>query len=165
MAWHPTRDNFIGFGTDEGVLGYFELKERSRLATTFERRVKGTVYTVGFGPSVYSEGYVHPSRSGNNENEEENPNVDCDKDKSKEKDSLMLYACGGNSCFMINPSRSSNSLIHVGKIIEKSNPPSKELGNFRTGQDQATDFRWAPDYSYLAVGYNDGYVNEIFINI
>lgn len=131
------------------------MRENNRYPTNFDRRVDGTVYTVVFGPSTYEEGYVRPTPPI------QEANGIVLESKETEKESLMLYACGGHNVVMINPSRNSNPIINVGRIIEKSNPQISE--NIRKGQtDKMTEVKWTPDYSFMAVGYNDGWVFHYF---
>jgi len=130
------------------------LKDSCKYTVMFERRVNGTVYTVEFGPSVYDEAYLKNLTAKKAENETES--------STKLKENFMLYACGGYSILMIHPSKPSNPLINVSKIIENSNPAGADESEYDTQPEyKAAEFRWAPDYSYLAVGYNDGYGSSV----
>ncbi|ODN03766.1 Gem-associated protein 5 [Orchesella cincta] len=148
LAWHPEKDNLIGFGTDDGVLGVFELCENRRHTMTFDRRVNGIVYAVDWGPSTRSKSFQMESSEENVE--------------SEKKSSLFLYACGGNCVNMINPSKPSNPLISVSKIIDATNPQSTRYSGADstsiTIASKASDIRWSPDFTVFAVGYNDGRV-------
>jgi hypothetical protein len=43
------------------------------------------------------------------------------------------------------------ALVNVSNIIQENNESHKRTSN-------ATEIKWTPDLSYLAVGFNDGYV-------
>ena len=50
------RENRLGFGTDEGVLGIYDWKSDNKFVMTFDKRVNGTIYTLDWGPRVYLKG-------------------------------------------------------------------------------------------------------------
>ncbi|CAL8125894.1 unnamed protein product [Orchesella dallaii] len=151
LAWHPEKDNLIGFGTDDGVLGVFELCENRRHTTCFDRRVGGIVYAVDWGPPTRSKSLNMEQASSTKE-----------KEDTERKSSVFLYACGGNCVYMINPSKPSNPLVSVSKIIDITNPQSARFSGVDstsvTVACKASDIRWSPDFTVFAVGYNDGRV-------
>lgn len=143
------------------------MKDQNKYAMCFERRMPGTVYTIQFGPSVYTEDFVRQKKPNRISEElqqrnvemmepasSENDNESADPSSSKSNDVSMLYACGGNSIFMVSPSQASNTLISVNMIIEKAN--KKKDSESLPYTEKMTELRWSPDYSILAVGFHDG---------
>lgn len=148
LSWHPKKDNLLGFGTDDGILGTFEVRENNKHTMQFDHRVSGVVYAVDWGPTIHAKDFQ--SREPVESTEKHHVSA------------FSLYACGGNAVYQIHPSKANNPLIHVSKIIAKTNPQSARFREFdstaATIVSKASDIRWSPDFSLFAVGYNDGRV-------
>lgn len=131
----------MGFGTDDGILGTYEVRDNQKQIVHFDHRIGGVVYSVDWGPSVY---YKDKAPTG------------------EKSDSLSLYGCGGNSVFSIHPSKISNPLINVSKIIEKTNLQSTRISGLDNTAisvvTKASDIRWSSDFALFAVGFSDGRV-------
>jgi len=152
------KDTILGFGTSDGMMGIFDLSSPSKSVSYFDRRMKGCVYAVSFGPSVSFLDSNGPTKVLGLV-----PNKDEIEEKKEEKwkkgvggtgdEKFLLYGCGGDSICALNPSKVSNPLINVSKIIETTNRSIKKK---YPGTDRATDIRWSPDHKIFAVGYNNG---------
>lgn len=144
LAWHPEKDTLLGFGTDDGVLGVYEVRDNNKYVLQFDRRVDGVVYAVDWGPPVSYRDSIGAA---------------LDATEGSLRSTFNLYACGGNSVYFIHPSKKDNPLINASKIISSTNFNSTRLSGLSGGStipSKASDIRWSPDFSLFAVGYNDG---------
>ena len=56
LAWHPSREGLLAFGTDEGRVGWVEALGGSRMANFSTAQHRGGVYSVTWGPCIVGEG-------------------------------------------------------------------------------------------------------------
>jgi len=55
VSWHPWLDK-VGYGTDGGFIGVYDIKAESRYVMEFSKKIGGTVYTIDWGPKCYTPG-------------------------------------------------------------------------------------------------------------
>jgi hypothetical protein len=116
--------------------------------------VGGTVCSITYGPPVSTEKY---EKEKEEQDRESGKVASASQDKG---DGFVLYVCGNGCVFMLNPSKPSNSLVDVLKMVQRSHHGVDVYGceSHKGNQIPATDVHWAPDFSLLAIGYTDGYV-------
>ena len=56
LAWHPTKEGLLAYGTDEGRVGWFEAFHHGKLPTVSSYQHRGGVYSVSWGPNVVGPG-------------------------------------------------------------------------------------------------------------
>lgn len=87
LAWHPSVEGHLAFGTDEGRVGVFDTLNSSKsplLSRTYHR---GSVYNLGWAPQ---------------------PNKES---------SLFLYSCGGNHILIHDPARLEAEAKNFNRIL------------------------------------------------
>ena len=53
LSWHPTREGLLGFGTDEGRVGWMDaFSQRYQSPTYSSYQHKGGVYSITWGPGI-----------------------------------------------------------------------------------------------------------------
>ncbi|XP_043490699.1 gem-associated protein 5 [Polistes fuscatus] len=106
IAWHPTKENLIAFGTSEGRIGVFDTNG-NKPPILYRQYYTTVVYTLQWGPYLGKE------------------------------NNYTLYCCGESDLIYYtpdNPSRDPTILI----------------------KKKCTEFSWNPDFSCLAVGFQNG---------
>ncbi|CAN0269315.1 unnamed protein product [Lampetra planeri] len=126
LAWHPSREGRLAFGTDEGKVGIYDLYNNKppQISSSYHKK---TVYSLSWGPPV------PPSPEGKGQ-----------------ASGYALYSCGGEgSVLQHNPRKLSddavdiNTLIHAANLTQHKFPARSELS-------------WRCDGSLLALGNDDG---------
>ncbi|CAD6240854.1 GSCOCG00008959001-RA-CDS [Cotesia congregata] len=57
LAWHPTEENLLAFGTAEGRVGMFDTNNPNKLPTIFRQYHRRTVYSLSWAPKPGSDKY------------------------------------------------------------------------------------------------------------
>ncbi|XP_078712810.1 gem-associated protein 5 isoform X2 [Lampetra fluviatilis] len=108
LAWHPSREGRLAFGTDEGKVGIYDLYNNKppQISSSYHKK---TVYSLSWGPPV------PPSPEG-------------------QASGYALYSCGGEgSVLQHNPRKLSddavdiNTLIHAANLTQHKFPARSEL--------------------------------------
>ncbi|KAG2456186.1 gem-associated protein 5 isoform X1 [Polypterus senegalus] len=132
LAWHPLKENWLAFGTDDGKVGIFDTYSNKppQISASYHRK---TIYTLAWGPPV-------PPLSFGGE---------------REKQSLTLYSCAGEgTIFQHNAWKLTEEATDIDKVIRETNGIKHKL-------QAHSDLNWKPDGKILAVGNEDGSI-EIF---
>ncbi|XP_075958255.1 gem-associated protein 5 isoform X1 [Anarhichas minor] len=127
LAWHPTKEGSLSFGTDDGKVGIFEVfsNRPPQISSSYHRK---TVYTLAWGPAV------PPMSFG----------------AAGGKPSLSLYSCAGEGIILQHdPSKLSGEASDIDKLIRDTN-------NIKHKLSPHTDFSWKPDGKVVAIGNEDG---------
>ncbi|XP_068592685.1 gem-associated protein 5 isoform X2 [Cebidichthys violaceus] len=129
LAWHPTKEGSLSFGTDDGKVGIFEVfsNRPPQISSSYHRK---TVYTLAWGPAV------PPMSFG----------------AAGGKPSLSLYSCAGEGVILQHdPSKLSGEASDIDKLIRDTNSIKHKLSPH-------TDLSWKPDGKVVAIGNEDGCV-------
>ncbi|KAM3869078.1 gem-associated protein 5 [Diretmus argenteus] len=129
LAWHPTREGSLSFGTDDGKVGIYDVfsNKPPQISATYHSK---TVYTLSWGPPVPP---VSFGASGN-------------------KPSFSLYSCGGEGVVLQHdPCQLSGEASDIDRLIRDTNGIKHKLSPH-------TDLSWKPDGKVVAIGNEDGSV-------
>ncbi|NWU36840.1 GEMI5 protein, partial [Hylia prasina] len=136
LSWHPTKEGFLAFGTDDGKVGIFDTlancakNKPPQISSTYHKK---TVYTIVWGPPT------PPLLSG----------------EESEQLSATLYSCAGDGIvFQHNPWKLNGEANDINKVIRETNSIKHKL-------PARTEISWKPDGKLLALGNEDGSI-EIF---
>ncbi|XP_040005893.1 gem-associated protein 5 [Xiphias gladius] len=96
LAWHPTKEGSLSFGTDDGKVGLYDVfsNKPPQISSSYHRK---TVYTLAWGPPV------PPMSFGG-------------------KSSYSLYSCAGEGVILQHdPSKLSGEASDIDKLIRDTN--------------------------------------------
>ncbi|XP_076130089.1 gem-associated protein 5 [Alosa pseudoharengus] len=126
LAWHPSKEAHLAFGTDDGKVGVYDVFS-NKPPQSSSMYHKKTVYTLAWGPPI------PPLSFGGGD-----------------KPSNSLYSCGGEGViFQHDPWKLSADASNIDKLICDTNQIKHKLSPH-------TDFSWKPDGKVLAIGNEDG---------
>ncbi|XP_043925480.1 gem-associated protein 5 isoform X2 [Protopterus annectens] len=132
LSWHPAREGFLAFGTDDGKVGIIDTYS-NKLPQISSSYHKKSVYTVAWGPAI-----PPVSRGGDGD-----------------KPFVTLYSCAGEGIILQhNPWKLTVEAHDINKLIQDTNAIKYKL-------PLRSEFNWKPDGKVLAIGNEDGSI-EIF---
>ncbi|KAG8438880.1 hypothetical protein GDO86_005173 [Hymenochirus boettgeri] len=132
LAWHPTKETSLAFGTEDGKVGIFEvfLSKPPQISSTYHKK---TVYSLCWGPPL--------------------PPVSFGADGDRPP--YSLYSCGGEGIiYQHNPWKLNAESCDINKLIRDTN-------NIKHKLPVHTELSWRHDLQHLAVGNEDGTI-EVF---
>uniref|UniRef100_A0AAQ5X517 Anaphase-promoting complex subunit 4 WD40 domain-containing protein n=1 Tax=Amphiprion ocellaris TaxID=80972 RepID=A0AAQ5X517_AMPOC len=130
LAWHPTKEGSLSFGTDDGKVGIYDVfsNKPPQISSSYHRK---TVYTLAWGPPV------PPMSFG----------------AAGGKPSYSLYSCAGEGVILQHdPSKLSGDASDIDRLIRDTN-------NIKHKLSPHTDLSWKPDGKVVAVGNEDGCID------
>ncbi|XP_069002058.1 gem-associated protein 5 [Embiotoca jacksoni] len=130
LAWHPTKEGSLSFGTDDGKVGIYEVfsNKPPHISSSYHRK---TVYTLAWGPPV------PPMSFG----------------AAGGKPTYSLYSCAGEGVILQHdPSKLSGEASDIDKLI-------KDTNNIKHKLSPHTDLSWKPDGKVVAIGNEDGCID------
>ncbi|KAK7873397.1 hypothetical protein R5R35_000194 [Gryllus longicercus] len=131
VAWHPTQESRLAFGTAEGRVGIFDTLNSNKPPVLLRPYHTKSLYVVGWGPALFGAG---------------------DGDGPSET-KYTLYSCGEGDAVQYdihNPEAEAKNLNDLPPLNAASR---KSLIR--------TDLAWKPDNSILALGNEDGSVQLV----
>nr|XP_015817348.2 gem-associated protein 5 isoform X1 [Nothobranchius furzeri] len=129
LAWHPRKEGWLSFGTDDGKVGIYDVfsNKPPQISSSYHRK---TVYTLAWGPAVL------PMSLG-----------------AEGKASYSLYSCSGEGVILQHdPSKLSRAAADIDKLIRDTNSIQHKLSPH-------TDLSWKPDGKAVAIGNEDGSID------
>uniref|UniRef100_A0A1A7Y5I9 Gem (Nuclear organelle) associated protein 5 n=1 Tax=Iconisemion striatum TaxID=60296 RepID=A0A1A7Y5I9_9TELE len=129
LAWHPRKEGWLSFGTDDGKVGIYDVfsNKPPQISSSYHRK---TVYTLAWGPAV------PPMSLG-----------------AEGKPSHSLYSCSGEGVILQHdPSKLSGTAADIDKLIRDTNSIQHKLSPH-------TDLSWKPDGKVVAIGNEDGSID------
>uniref|UniRef100_A0A3Q1G790 Gem (nuclear organelle) associated protein 5 n=1 Tax=Acanthochromis polyacanthus TaxID=80966 RepID=A0A3Q1G790_9TELE len=130
LAWHPTKEGSLSFGTDDGKVGIYDVfsNKPPQISSSYHRK---TVYTLAWGPPV------PPMSFG----------------AAGGKPSYSLYSCAGEGVILQHdPSKLSGDASDIDRLIRDTN-------NIKHKLSPHTDLSWKPDGKVVAIGNEDGCID------
>uniref|UniRef100_F6ZHD7 Uncharacterized protein n=1 Tax=Ciona intestinalis TaxID=7719 RepID=F6ZHD7_CIOIN len=129
LAWHPTKEGLLAFGTEDGKVGVVDVlsQQPPMISNTYHMK---PVYAMSWGPKCYAQSAgVTPAIS-----------MQC------------LYTCGGEGVVLMHPSvKMDQEAVNVNEII-LSNNSCIDL----TLTSNKSEISWRPDGEFVAIGNDDG---------
>uniref|UniRef100_A0AAX7TL49 Anaphase-promoting complex subunit 4 WD40 domain-containing protein n=1 Tax=Astatotilapia calliptera TaxID=8154 RepID=A0AAX7TL49_ASTCA len=130
LAWHPTKEGSLSFGTDDGKVGIYDVfsNKPPQISSSYHRK---TVYTLAWGPPV------PPMSFGT----------------AGGKPSFSLYSCAGEGVILQHdPYKLNGEASDIDKLIRDTNDIKHKLSPH-------TDLSWKPDGKVVAIGNEDGCID------
>ncbi|KAG8234130.1 hypothetical protein J437_LFUL007496 [Ladona fulva] len=129
VAWHPTQEMKLAYGTHEGRVGIQDLIP-GHLPKDFILHHHHPVYALSWGPPCFKEGGVHKFPK------------------------FCLYSCGEGVILMYDPDEPEKEPQRINTLMKGG----REENSAKKKGSGCTDIAWKPDYSLFAVGNSDGTV-------
>ncbi|TNM84420.1 hypothetical protein fugu_008598 [Takifugu bimaculatus] len=130
LSWHPRKEGWLSFGTDDGKVGIYDVfsNKPPQISSSYHRK---TVYTLAWGPPV------PPLSFG----------------AAEGKPACSLYSCAGEGVILQHdPSKLSSEASDIDKLIRDTNDIKHKLSPH-------TDLSWKPDGKAVAIGNEDGCID------
>ncbi|XP_011609486.2 gem-associated protein 5 [Takifugu rubripes] len=130
LSWHPRKEGWLSFGTDDGKVGIYDVfsNKSPQISSSYHRK---TVYTLAWGPPV------PPLSFG----------------AAEGKPACSLYSCAGEGVILQHdPSKLSAEASDIDKLIRDTNDIKHKLSPH-------TDLSWKPDGKAVAIGNEDGCID------
>uniref|UniRef100_A0A3Q0RWZ4 Gem nuclear organelle associated protein 5 n=1 Tax=Amphilophus citrinellus TaxID=61819 RepID=A0A3Q0RWZ4_AMPCI len=130
LAWHPTKEGSLSFGTDDGKVGIYDVfsSKPPQISSSYHRK---TVYTLAWGPPV------PPMSFG----------------AAGGKRCYSLYSCAGEGIILQHdPCKLNGEASDIDKLIRDTN-------NIKHKLSPHTDLSWKPDGKVVAIGNEDGCID------
>lgn len=151
LAWHPEKENLLGFGTDEGRVGVIDLQAQRKDVTWANHQCRGKIYGLQWGRAAKM--MEKEDTAKEEEGEEQKKDADGEtKDSDKQKndpDRVMLYSVGDSKLFMHDLSEFRGRSINLEKTIALNN-------NLSRSDQKYSEVCFHPDGQILALGADDG---------
>uniref|UniRef100_H2YVE0 Uncharacterized protein n=1 Tax=Ciona savignyi TaxID=51511 RepID=H2YVE0_CIOSA len=128
LAWHPTREGLLAFGTEDGKVGVVDVlsQQTPLISDTYHMK---PVYAMSWGPKCYVRSTaVTPADS-----------------------KICLFTCGGEGVVLMHPAIKMNKEgVNVDDIITATN----DVTNLP--RVNRTEIAWRRDNDVVAIGNDDG---------
>ncbi|XP_014270650.1 gem-associated protein 5 [Halyomorpha halys] len=127
VAWHPTLESVLAFGTGEGRIGLLDVDNATKSTTLLRLYHRKSVYSLIWGPPIVDEIFI------------------------KGKKALSLFSVGDGDILQYNPDTPDKdpvSLNPLFKACDSIAKVSKSLGR--------TDLAWNSSRSLAAIGNDNG---------
>ncbi|XP_041456060.1 gem-associated protein 5-like [Lytechinus variegatus] len=97
VSWHPTRENSLAYGTDDGRVGIFNVSVPNKPPQQFWTYHKKTIYSLCWGPP-------------------------CPKPSGNHSQSHHIYSCGGEGLvYQHNPTKLEQESVNINTLIKQTN--------------------------------------------
>ncbi|XP_022241513.1 gem-associated protein 5-like isoform X2 [Limulus polyphemus] len=130
ISWHPEREAWLAYGTDDGHVGVLDTLSSNRSQVLTSPCHRQIVYNVCWGPCFM-----------------------LNKGDQNGRPNLFLYSCGDGVILIHNVDKPKEEKHNFNTLTANS-------GNLERGKGPVrTELAWKADYSVLAVGNEDGSVD------
>ncbi|KAM4620896.1 gem-associated protein 5 [Polymixia lowei] len=127
LAWHPSKEGSLAFGTEDGKVGIYDAfsNKPPQISSSYHQKA---VYRLAWGPAV------PPMSFGG----------------AGDRPSATLYSCAGEGVILQHdPCGLSGEASDIDKLIINTN-------NIKHKLSPHTDLSWKPDGKVVAIGNEDG---------
>jgi len=133
LSWHPTRENWLAYGTDDGKVGITDVlsSKMPLISNTYHQK---TVYVVCWGPTSGS--HVTSDDSGQ----------------------YSLYSIGDGVILQHDCRNLNKPATNIDSIISQTNGAEQQTVTSTSGR---TAMSWNSDWTFVAIGNEDGGI-EVF---
>ncbi|XP_076371362.1 gem-associated protein 5-like isoform X2 [Tachypleus tridentatus] len=130
ISWHPEREAWLAYGTDDGHVGVLDTLTSNRAQVLTSPCHRQTVYSVCWGPCFV-----------------------LNKGDQNGRLNMFLYSCGDGVILIHNVDKPKEEKHNFNTLTANSGKLESGKGPVRT------ELAWKADYSVLAVGNEDGSVD------
>ena len=101
LAWHPSRDGLLAFGTGEGRVGVYDISNPGKQPIILKQQHRRSVYSLSWGPPLGRAEVDDPDRP-------------------------RLFTCGDGDIYQYHIDFPDRDPINIKELIHESNPSIKK---------------------------------------